>query len=218
MPDVREASLVVEKGMQGVRAITLAKAACVLGSSPEADVVVANPYVSRLHARIGVRDGRFHIGDLGSRNGTFVNGSRLGRDGLILKNGDRVELAAGQVVLRFHETSVTLTLEAALRASTGGMVVDPGSRDVWVRGALVEPPLSRKEFDVLDLLFRRAGKACSRHEIAETGWPERTELDVGDQEIDQCIRRLRLRIEPEPSKPQHIITVRGYGYKLAIGR
>ena len=55
----------------------------------------------------------------------------------------------------------------------------------------------------------------SKNEIAAAGWPERTDGDVGDQEIEQSIRRIRLRIEPQPSKPRHIINVRGYGYKLS---
>ena len=39
-------------------------------------------------------------------------------------------------------------------------------------------------------------------------------VDVGNQEIEQCIRRLRRRIEPDPSNPQYVITVRGYGFKM----
>jgi DNA-binding response OmpR family regulator len=89
--------------------------------------------------------------------------------------------------------------------------VDPRSREVWVRGSALDPPLSRKEFDVLNLLFQKRGEACSKDEIAVVGWPEG---DVGDQEIEQSIRRLRLRVETDPSQPQCIITIRGFGYKL----
>ena len=79
----------------------------------------------------------------------------------------------------------------------------------------MEPALSRKEFDVLHLLYQQRGQACSRDEIATAGWPERPEADVGDQEIDQYIRRLRRRIEPDPSHPRYITTVRRFGYKLS---
>jgi DNA-binding response OmpR family regulator len=95
--------------------------------------------------------------------------------------------------------------------------VDSGSREVWVQGQQLEPRLSRKEFDVLALLYRKAGQACSKDEIASHGWSDRTQGDVGDQEIEQCIRRVRLRVEPDPSSPVYILTVRGYGYKLAQG-
>lgn len=216
MSNVPDASLIVESGVQGVTSIPLKAPDSVLGSSQDANVVVDNPYVSRMHARIVAREGGFHISDEGSRNGTFVNGARVGREGRALRSGDRVELAEGQVVLRFRERDITLAVEVASEAPTGALVVDSGSRDVWVNGDLVDPPLTRKEFDVLDLLYGMNGKACSRDEIAETGWPERDDADVGDQEIDQCIRRLRLRIESDPSRPGHVITVRGYGYKLAV--
>ena len=95
------------------------------------------------------------------------------------------------------------------------LVVDDKAREVWVYGEKLESPLSRKEFDVLNLLAHRRGQARSKDEIAAIGWPERDRGDVGDQEIEQSIRRLRLRIEPDASNPTFIVTVRGYGYKLA---
>ena len=97
------------------------------------------------------------------------------------------------------------------------MVVDDKSREVWVDGVRLEPSLSRKEFDLLELLYRHRGQACSKDDIAKTGWPERETGDVGDPEIEQSIRRLRLRIEPDASSPKFVLTVRGYGYKLAQG-
>ena len=89
-----------------------------------------------------------------------------------------------------------------------------GSRDVWVRGQKLTPPLSRKEFDILALLDRNQGNAVSRDSISESGWPERTEGDVTPEEIDQYISRLRRRIEQDPSKPSLIVTMRGFGYRF----
>ena len=83
-------------------------------------------------------------------------------------------------------------------------------------GAILAPPLSRKEFDVLNLLYQRRGEALSKDELAAAGWPERVDGDVADQDIEQCIRRLRLRVEPAPSRPTRILTIRGYGYKLTL--
>ena len=117
-------------------------------------------------------------------------------------------------MLRFQEWSATVTLPLDRPIKPDDLVVDSASREVWVQGVKVEPALSRKEFDILDLLFRSRGAACSKDEIAASGWPERQEGDVFDQDIEQYIRRLRLKLEPDPSKPRHIITLRGYGYKL----
>ena len=97
----------------------------------------------------------------------------------------------------------------------GDLLVNVRSREVWIKGSKLDPPLTRKEFDILSLLYERKGDACSKDEIAERGWPERTGGDVADQDIEQCVRRLRLRIEPDPSHPSYIVTLRGYGYKFS---
>ena len=109
----------------------------------------------------------------------------------------------------------TATLPAVSDIQADDLRVDARPREVWLQGAKLEPPLSRKEFDVLNLLFTRRGEACSKDLIANAGWPERPDGDVADQDIEQYIRRIRLRLEPDPSHPQYILTVRGYGYKLA---
>ena len=113
-----------------------------------------------------------------------------------------------------HRMGSTRDIAGSSTLDGANLVVDAGSREVWVRGNRLEPLLSRKEFDVLNALFQREGEACSKDEIAAAGWPERAG-DTGDQEIEQMIHRLRQRIEPDRSSPRHIITMRGYGYKFS---
>ena len=103
--------LVVEQGPVGIGNIELDREVQVLGKSSTADVILDDPYVSRQHAQISVEGGRFTIKDLGSRNGTYVNGSPLSNDAQTLKGGDRIELGQGHVTLRFEEESPTLTLQ-----------------------------------------------------------------------------------------------------------
>ena len=209
------AVLVVEHGIGDLSVIDLDQPSLVFGKMAEADVVVDNPYISRRHAEIRREGSGFRLVDLASRNGTFVNGVRLDGEGHWLQSGDRIEFAQGQVVLRFEAWGSTVTLPAYAPARPGDLVVDSLSREARIRGKRVSPPLSRKEFDVLTFLYERRGEACSKDEIALRGWPDRDKGDVSDQEIEQCIRRLRLRIEGNPSRPMHVLTVRGYGYKLA---
>ena len=210
------ATLIVEKGIDDASVIPLDRAAHVIGKSPEADILADNPYVSRNHAQISVNGDHYEIRDLGSKNGTYLNGVRLTEsDRSRLKNDDRIELAMGQVVLRFSMWGATATLPAVTDIETDDLRVDARSREVLLQGTKLEPPLSRKEFDVLNLLFTRRGEACSKDQIATSGWPERPDGDVADQDIEQCIRRLRLRVEPDPSQPEYIVTIRGYGYKLS---
>ncbi len=215
MDDQQEAVLVVEQGLADLSVIDLESDPLVLGRIGDADVLLDNPYVSRRHAKI-VRDEKgYAVEDLGSKNGTFVNGTRLAETERRLKTGDRIELGPGQVVLRFESRSVTITMPAYAPAKVHVLEVDPLSREVRLGSTKIDPPLSRKEFDVLSYLYGRRGEACSKDEIASRGWPDRETGDVSDQEIEQCMRRLRLRIETNPSQPQHVLTVRGFGYKLA---
>ena len=217
MSDHPEAVLVVERGVENVGIVPLDQPIYELGKSPSATIVLDNPYVSRRHARIALRRGHFEIEDMGSKNGTLVNGEPVDNRRVRLRFGDRIELGRGQVVLKFQRLDATLTLPANSRTNTktNPLLVDAKSRDVWVRGQRVDPPLSRKEFDILTLLYLRRGEACSKDDIADRGWPERPDGDVGDQDIEQYIRRLRRRIEPDPSRPSYIINVRGFGYKLS---
>ena len=213
---VGSALLVVEKGVEEASVIPLDQPEHIIGKRPSADIPLDNPYVSRQHAQVRLDQGDYRITDLASKNGTYVNGARLANEPHLLRNGDRIELGRDQVVLRFQAWSTTLTLPAlaGLDASRG-VVVDLASREASVQGVQLEPRLSRKEFDVLELMYQRRGQACSKDDIATHAWPERPEGDVGDQEIEQCIRRLRLRVEPDPAQPRYILNVRGYGYKLA---
>jgi len=217
-----EAMLVVERGVTNLSVIPLLQPICLLGRSPtlNADqpdampIVLANPHVSRHHAQIILQDKRFSIRDLGSKNGTFVNGQPVDAAGRWLQNDDRIELARGQVVLSFHQEGATATVMALYQDD---LLVDTKAREIWVRGKKLDPPLPRKEFALLELLYQRREEACSKDQIAAQVWPERSRGEVGDQDIDQCIRRLRLRIELVPSHPSLILTVRGYGYKLSQG-
>ncbi len=186
---------------------------CVIGKPPDADVQLTSPYVSRSHAEVVEIEGRHRLCDLGSKNGTLLNGASVPPEGRWLSDCDRVELAQGHVVLRYQSGTSTITL-LDHASPDAAVLVDAASREVYLGGVRVEPPLSRKEFDVLNLLYERRGQACSKDDIAEVGWSDRTDGDVSDGEIEQCVRRIRLRIEPEPSVPKLVETVRGYGYKM----
>ena len=212
------AMLMVEKGISEVSVIPLDEAPHLLGSLPTADTATDNPYVSRRHAEVRFLEGRFQVRDLGSKNGTFLNGSPVGNTGQWLHYGDTIELGRSQVVLRFQEWRGTMTLPSpAMDAASGAVLVDARSRGVQVGGKPLEPPLSGREFDVLFLLFEQRGKAYSKEEIAARGWPDHRRSDVSDQDVEQCIQRLRLRLEPDPSQPRYILDVRGHRYKLDSG-
>ena len=93
----------------------------------------------------------------------------------------------------------------------GDVLIDPQGHEVRVRGEIVRLPL--KEFDLLWVLISNAGRVMTRDDLIDRVWG----MDyVGDTKtLDAHIRRLRRKVEIEPSNPQRIVTVRGVGYKYA---
>jgi two-component system response regulator RegX3 len=91
----------------------------------------------------------------------------------------------------------------------GDVVLDPDEHVVRVAGAPVNLPL--KEFELLFLLLSNAGRVLPRELLIDRVWGSDY---VGDTKtLDVHIKRLRAKIEPEPSKPERIVTIRGLGYK-----
>lgn len=89
--------------------------------------------------------------------------------------------------------------------------LDPTARRVFKDGQ--ELQLSAREFDLLALLMKNAGRALSREELLSKVWGEEW---IGDpRTLDVHVRWLRLKVEEDPASPQYIQTVRGYGYRFA---
>jgi two-component system response regulator RegX3 len=95
----------------------------------------------------------------------------------------------------------------------GDVAVDPERHEVFVRGEPMALPL--KEFDLLELLLTNAGRVLTRDALIDQIWGSDY---VGDTKtLDVHIKRLRSKIEDDPSKPRRIVTIRGLGYKYATG-
>ncbi|AZA14491.1 response regulator [Corynebacterium choanae] len=94
---------------------------------------------------------------------------------------------------------------------TGGRVrMDIDRHTVTVAGELVNLPL--KEFDLLEYLLRNAGRVLTRSQLIDRVWGADY---VGDTKtLDVHVKRLRNKIEEEPSSPVHLVTVRGLGYRF----
>jgi len=75
-----------------------------VGRDPGCDVVVADPYVSRTHARIFYKDGKWYIVDLGSKNGTYVNGEDIkGREAVELREGAEIVIGFSALIVKGFE-------------------------------------------------------------------------------------------------------------------
>jgi two-component system response regulator RegX3 len=91
----------------------------------------------------------------------------------------------------------------------GDLVVDTGSHEVKLRDELVSLPL--KEFELLTLLMENAGRVLPRSTLIDRVWGDDY---VGDTKtLDVHVKRLRAKIEADPSSPRRIVTIRGLGYK-----
>ena len=92
---------------------------------------------------------------------------------------------------------------------SGEFILDENRRLLLKAGRPIE--LTQVEFQIMELFFRNPGTALSREKILKGVWGENYFGDV--KIVDVNIRRLRMKIEDEPSHPAHILTVWGYGYR-----
>jgi two-component system response regulator RegX3 len=95
----------------------------------------------------------------------------------------------------------------------GAVRMDVERHTVAVNGQAVSLPL--KEFDLLELLLRNAGRVLTRGQLIDRVWGADY---VGDTKtLDVHVKRIRSKIEPDPGTPALLLTVRGLGYKFADG-
>jgi len=93
----------------------------------------------------------------------------------------------------------------------GDLTLDPVARRVFRSEQEIQ--LSAREFDLLSILMKNAGRALSREELLAEVWGSDW---IGDQRtLDVHIRWLRLKVEEDPASPKFIQTVRGHGYRFA---
>lgn len=144
----------------------------------------------------------------------MVVGLEVGADDYLTKPYRMRELVARmRAVLRRAEvtTGAEIGNQALDRVEIGDVSIDLGSHECLVRGQPVALPL--REFELLAYLLEHAGRVLTRDQLIDQIWG----LDyVGDTKtLDVHIKRLRDKIETEPSTPSRIVTIRGLGYKYA---
>ncbi|HEY7035918.1 MAG TPA: FHA domain-containing protein [Thermomicrobiales bacterium] len=184
---------------------------CTIGRADGNRVVVPRQTVSRLHAVIGREGDRFVLRDLGSRNGTFVNGLLL--DGpRTLADRDAIGLGAPDALLRFVD-DVTVPASATTAGTAPPRLTYD---DRLLRFAFDSRPLdlTPNEFRLLLHLYRRLGAVCSRESCAAAIWgddyPPGRDADALDKVVSTLRGKLR-RLDPAADLVQ---TRPGYGYTL----
>jgi DNA-binding response OmpR family regulator len=142
------------------------------------------------------------LGDEGDR----VAGLEFGADDYVTKPFSARELVLRVAAVLRRAATESATSEAPL--ADGDLEVDPGARSARRDGATL--PLTGREFDLLAFLLAHPGRAYTRAELLAEVWG----WEFGDQStVTVHVRRLREKIEPDPTRPRRIATVWGTGYR-----
>ena len=138
-----------------------------------------------------------------------VVGLELGADDYVTKPFSARELVARiRAVLRRRSDGAETVVPGIVEA--GPVRLDPDRHIVTVRGETVLLPL--REFELLEMFLRNAGRVLTRNQLIDRLWGSDY---VGDTKtLDVHVKRLRSRVEEHPSRPRHLVTVRGLGYKF----
>ena len=144
----------------------------------------------------------------GSEIDTVV-GLEVGADDYVTKPYRVRELVARMraVMRRTEHREDDLTQDAM---SVRDVSLDPEKHEVRIRGEVAALPL--KEFELLHVLLANAGRVMTRDQLIDRVWGSDY---VGDTKtLDVHVKRLRAKVETDPSAPERIITIRGLGYKF----
>lgn len=144
----------------------------------------------------------------GSEIDTVV-GLEVGADDYVTKPYRIRELVARMraVMRRTEHREDDLSRDAMV---AGDVALDPEKHEVRIRGELTALPL--KEFELLHVLLANAGRVMTRDQLIDRVWGSDY---VGDTKtLDVHVKRLRAKVETDPSAPQRIVTIRGLGYKF----
>lgn len=137
-----------------------------------------------------------------------VVGLEIGADDYVTKPYSSRELLARiRAVLR-RQVEAPAASDASIEV--GGVALDPERHTVEVDGEPTAFPL--KEFELLEVLMRNAGRVLTRGQLIDRVWGSDY---VGDTKtLDVHVKRIRAKIEPDPANPARLVTVRGLGYKI----
>jgi len=137
-----------------------------------------------------------------------VVGLELGADDYVTKPFSSRELVARvRAVLRRGAEAEDVSTTAL---ESGPVRMDVDRHVVTVAGEAMPMPL--KEFELLEVLLRNAGRVLTRGQLIDRVWGADY---VGDTKtLDVHVKRLRAKVEPDPGNPKHLVTVRGLGYKF----
>ena len=182
----------------------LADSECRLGRAASCTVVVPFAFVSRVHSRIHLVEGRFQILDGQSVNGTFVNGERVDRPH-ILTNHDLIGLGEVGPHLTYVDPDPTQTAATRLVYDERSMRFSLGA--TWL-------DLTPNQLRLLRCLNRHRGQVCGRDQCAEAVWGPHYAPGMESTTLDRLVSTLRATLRRADPVRRAILTRPGLGYML----
>lgn len=214
MPSPEVAMLLVQEGESPKTQWPLAKPAVIIGRDADSDIQINDRQVSRQHAEITRTIEGYTVRDLGSKNGTFLNGEAVNEQPRLMRNGDQIGIAlCAKLTFVEDEATAPVILD---QEHSPSVKMDLAAKRVWVAGVEVDPPLSLAQYTLLELLYQQAGNVVSRDKVVEAVWPEEEAEGISEQAIDALARRLRERLAEIDAESRYVETVRGHGFRLNL--
>jgi len=205
--------IVYEGAMSGSRWL-LDRDRTTIGRAPDCEIVILERQVSRYHVRIERDSEGYLLRDLGSKNGTIVNGEPVRGQPYRLRDGDEIVLATA-LRMGFVAGDATLPLGGLLPMAPQRLIVDKEARRVSVGRNELDPPLSPAQFCLLILLMESQGDVVSRQDVVSAVWPDAVG-GVTDQAVDALVYRLRERLAELDPEHNYVVTMRGHGFKFTV--
>ena len=139
-----------------------------------------------------------------------VVGLEIGADDYVTKPYSTRELLARMKAVLRRGSEPVAQESGVLKA--GPVVMDIERHMVTVNGEKIQMPL--KEFELLELLMENVNRVLTRGQIIDRVWGSNYFGDT--KTLDVHVKRIRSKIEDDPSRPRHLLTVRGLGYKFEV--
>jgi predicted component of type VI protein secretion system len=208
------AMLLIHEGNSPKTQWPLTKPITIIGREADSDIQIDDRQVSRQHAEIAHTSRGYTLRDLGSKNGTFLNGQPVSEEPQPIRNGDEIGIALC-VKSTFVAEEATAPVVIGQRQKPG-IKMDLAAKRVWVMGQEILPPLSLAQHNLLELLYKNAGNVVSRDDVVAVVWSAEEADGVSEQAIDALARRLRERIAEIDPHNKYVETVRGHGFRLNL--